>query len=57
MTARQLGGALGVAATAALLTGAGDHWRAVFLLAALAALGAAVAGCSMRVRSGVRKGS
>ncbi|MFC9295329.1 DHA2 family efflux MFS transporter permease subunit [Streptomyces sp. NPDC057011] len=60
MTARQLGGALGVAATAALLTGAGDHWRAVFLTAAVAALGAAAAGCSMRVRggaNGVRKGS
>ncbi|MGW6705428.1 DHA2 family efflux MFS transporter permease subunit [Streptomyces sp. NPDC054956] len=52
MTARQLGGALGVAATAALLTGAGtgtgDHWRGVFLLTALTALGSAVAGCTMR---------
>ncbi|MFD9410028.1 DHA2 family efflux MFS transporter permease subunit [Streptomyces sp. NPDC059989] len=59
MTARQLGGALGVAAAAALLTGAGDHWRAVFLMAAVAALGAAAAGSSMRVRvrGGVRKGS
>ncbi|MGW0392447.1 DHA2 family efflux MFS transporter permease subunit [Streptomyces sp. NPDC003042] len=54
MTARQLGGALGVAATAALLTGAGaggDHWRGIFLLAALTALGAAVAGWSMRVQA------
>ncbi|MFG2981525.1 MFS transporter [Streptomyces sp. NPDC048258] len=65
MTARQLGGALGVVATAALLAGAGagaggqagEHWRGVFLLAALGALGAAAVGCSMRVRSGVRKES
>ncbi|MFF3209860.1 DHA2 family efflux MFS transporter permease subunit [Streptomyces sp. NPDC002886] len=51
MTARQLGGALGVAGTAALLTGAGtgDHWRGVFLLIAFSALGAAVAGASMRL--------
>ncbi|MFZ3473945.1 DHA2 family efflux MFS transporter permease subunit [Streptomyces sp. 4.24] len=54
MTARQLGGALGIAATAALLTGtgagagAGEHWRGVFLLTALAALGAAAAGWTMR---------
>lgn len=51
MTARQLGGALGVAGTAALLTGsgAGDHWRGVFLLIALTALGGAAAGASMRL--------
>ncbi|MFD7263606.1 DHA2 family efflux MFS transporter permease subunit [Streptomyces sp. NPDC059874] len=55
MTARQLGGALGVAATAALLTGAGDHWRAVFLMAALAALGAAAVGFSMRGREVSRR--
>ncbi|MFD0374511.1 DHA2 family efflux MFS transporter permease subunit [Streptomyces sp. NPDC127112] len=48
MTARQLGGALGVAATAALLTGDGDRWSGVFLLTALTALGAAAAGWSMR---------
>ncbi|WP_329377244.1 DHA2 family efflux MFS transporter permease subunit [Streptomyces sp. NBC_01351] len=52
MTARQLGGALGIAATAAVLTGAGDHWRGVFLLAAVAALGAAAAGWSMRAGGG-----
>lgn len=55
MTARQLGGALGIAATAALLTGPGDHWRDVFLLSAVTALGAAAAGCSMRARSEVRR--
>ncbi|MFE9560702.1 DHA2 family efflux MFS transporter permease subunit [Streptomyces sp. NPDC006487] len=51
MTARQLGGALGVAGTAALLTGSGpgDHWRGVFLMIAFAALGSAVAGASMRL--------
>lgn len=62
MTARQLGGALGVAATAALLTGAGtgagagDHWRGVFMLIALTALGAALAGCWMRVSGRNRRG-
>ncbi|MFE2311326.1 DHA2 family efflux MFS transporter permease subunit [Streptomyces sp. NPDC059411] len=64
MTARQLGGALGVAATAALLTGvgtgtgagAGEHWRGVFMLTALTALGAAVAGCSMRLSGRNRQG-
>lgn len=55
MTARQLGGALGIAATAALLTGAGDHWRGVFLLTAVAALGAAAVGCAMRVRDPVSR--
>ncbi|MET9319752.1 hypothetical protein ABZX75_06070 [Streptomyces sp. NPDC003038] len=53
-------GGLGIAATAALLTGAGadggEQWRGVFLLAALSALGAAAAGCSMRVRSRVKQG-
>ncbi|MBT2470167.1 MFS transporter [Streptomyces sp. ISL-66] len=59
MTARQLGGALGVAATAALLTGAGagDHWRGVFLLVALTALGAAFAGGSMRLGGQARPGT
>ncbi|MEU6865260.1 DHA2 family efflux MFS transporter permease subunit [Streptomyces sp. NPDC046876] len=51
MTARQLGGALGIAGTAAVLTGKGDNWRDVFLMAALASLAAAFAGCSMRVRT------
>lgn len=56
MTARQLGGALGVAGTAALLTGSGpgDHWRGVFLLIAFSALGAAVAGASMRLSDPVK---
>ncbi|WP_407836369.1 DHA2 family efflux MFS transporter permease subunit [Streptomyces sp. DSM 116496] len=56
MTARQLGGALGVAGTAALLTGGdpGEHWHGIFLLIALSALAAAVAGASMRI-SGPRK--
>ncbi|MEV7522081.1 DHA2 family efflux MFS transporter permease subunit [Streptomyces sp. NPDC091371] len=54
MTARQLGGALGIAATAALLTGAGDHWRGVFLMVAVTALGAAAAGWSMRAGGRVR---
>lgn len=53
MTARQLGGALGVAATAALLTGTDGQWRGVFLLAAVASLGAAAVGCALGVR---RKG-
>ncbi|MFE2328520.1 DHA2 family efflux MFS transporter permease subunit [Streptomyces sp. NPDC059385] len=48
MTARQLGGALGIAATAALLTGSGDRWDGVFLMVAIAAAVAAVAGWSMR---------
>ncbi|MFJ8016015.1 DHA2 family efflux MFS transporter permease subunit [Streptomyces sp. NPDC096339] len=55
MTARQLGGALGVAATAALLTGAGDRWRGVFLMVAVAALGAAAAGWSMRAGARVSR--
>lgn len=51
MTARQLGGALGIAGAAALLTGSGqgEQWRGVFLLTAISALGAAVAGATMRV--------
>ncbi|WP_405487114.1 MFS transporter [Streptomyces sp. NBC_00096] len=60
MTARQLGGALGVAGTAALLTGAGagagEHWRGVFLLIALTSLGAAAAGCTMRLSGRTRPG-
>ncbi|MFZ3493453.1 DHA2 family efflux MFS transporter permease subunit [Streptomyces sp. 5.8] len=56
MTARQLGGALGVAGTAALLTegGSGDHWRGVFLLIALSALAATVAGAAMRLSGRAR---
>ncbi|MFE4260824.1 DHA2 family efflux MFS transporter permease subunit [Streptomyces sp. NPDC056883] len=51
MTARQLGGALGVAGAAALLTGGGpgEDWHGIFLLIALSALAAAVVGASMRL--------
>ncbi|MFI5765433.1 DHA2 family efflux MFS transporter permease subunit [Streptomyces sp. NPDC051563] len=56
MTARQLGGALGVAGTAALLTrgGPGEHWSGIFLLIGLSSLAAAVVGAAMRLsgRSG-----
>lgn len=55
MTARQLGGALGIAATAALLTGTGDRWRGVFLMVAVAAVGAAAAGWSMRAGARVSR--
>ncbi|MGW1770789.1 DHA2 family efflux MFS transporter permease subunit [Streptomyces sp. NPDC002104] len=56
MTARQLGGALGVAGTAALLTGGGpgDHWRGIFLLIALSALAAALVGVAMRLSGRAR---
>ncbi|MFF5449255.1 DHA2 family efflux MFS transporter permease subunit [Streptomyces sp. NPDC012888] len=59
MTSRQLGGALGIAAMAALLTGGtggtDGSWEHVFLLCALTSLAAAATAPALRGR-GVRKG-
>ncbi|MEV7419771.1 MFS transporter [Streptomyces sp. NPDC089919] len=52
LTTRQLGGGLGVAATAALLGRDAQGFPAVFLMCGLTALAAAAAGVAMRPRTG-----